>query len=176
MLKFAGSQLLELCSRNQREDNIGGEAFFELFFDPKCIGSVHNDAGVLRRDNGLNYIGEVVNVRERFYTENNVVEGGSTIDDGIFGALNNCAELARTKANREGRLAITRLETFIAKRLRSVPVRICVHGVMLLECLLERDAILRDLLIVVFPHQGHIAGIGRRESPREECRDSVTTD
>jgi hypothetical protein len=41
---------------------------------------------------------------------------------------------------------------------------------------LERDAVLIDSLIARLPHQGHIAGVGRLEPPREEGGDSIPTD
>lgn len=41
---------------------------------------------------------------------------------------------------------------------------------------LERYAVLMDSLKARLPYQGHIAGVGRLEPPREEGRDCISTD
>lgn len=43
-------------------------------------------------------------------------------------------------------------------------------------CLLERNAILRHGVEATLPDEGHVAGVGSREAPGEEGRDSIAAD
>jgi len=75
VFEFAGTELYQICSRDQRKDDIGGKAFFKLFFDSKSVRCVHYDASMLGRNDGLDDIGEAINVWEGLDAEYNVVEG-----------------------------------------------------------------------------------------------------
>jgi hypothetical protein len=75
MLELAGSELGQVGTGDQRQDNIGRKPFFELFLDSKCVGCVDQNASMLLRNDALNDIGEVVHVWESLDTKNDIVEG-----------------------------------------------------------------------------------------------------
>lgn len=71
--------LCKICSRDEGEYNIGGEAVFELFFDSKSVCGVHYDASMLGGNDGMDDVGEAVDVWQGLDAEDNVVEGWPAI-------------------------------------------------------------------------------------------------
>ena len=75
MFKLAGTELGKLCSGYQRQDDVGGESFFYGGFDAEGMRCINEDAGVLRRDDGIDDGGKIVYVGESLYAQDDVVKG-----------------------------------------------------------------------------------------------------
>lgn len=75
VFKFAGTQLRELGTGNEREDDVGRESLLEIRLDAEGMCSVDEDARVLRSDDGFDDRGDVVHVRQCFYAQKDVIEG-----------------------------------------------------------------------------------------------------
>lgn len=45
---------------------------------------------MLGRDDGIDYGGEVIDIRQCLYTENDIIEGPSAGTGGVFGVSDNC--------------------------------------------------------------------------------------
>ena len=75
MLKFARACLDDFGAGDKREDNIGGKALFEIGFHTETVGGIDENACMLRRDDGFDDGGNIVNVRQGLYAEQDVVKG-----------------------------------------------------------------------------------------------------
>lgn len=126
MFKLTRPKLGELCSRDQRKDNVGGEALFQIGFDAEGVGGVDEDAGVLWRDNGLDDASQVVDIGEGLYAEQNVVERGARGAGSLFRGAHDCRTGSVGSWRKAGWLASSRtmsgLKALVAKPGRSVTV------------------------------------------------------
>lgn len=73
MLEFTGAGLGDFHVGNEGENDICWVSLLEMGFNSEGISRVNEDAGVLRSDDGFDDGGEVVDIGQCFYTENNIV-------------------------------------------------------------------------------------------------------
>lgn len=74
MLELASSQLLELCTRHKRKDNVRGKPLLEEGLHAQGVCCVDQNACVLGRDDRLNHGGNIINIGERLDTEEDIVK------------------------------------------------------------------------------------------------------
>ena len=75
MFELAGARLGDLHVGNERKDDIGRVSLFEMGFNAKGICRIHQNTGVLGSDDGFNDGGKVVDVRQGFHAEDDIVIG-----------------------------------------------------------------------------------------------------
>lgn len=75
MLELAGAGLRDLHVRDEGKDDVGWVSLLEMGLDADGICGINEDAGVLGGDDGFNDRGQIVDVRERFYAEDDIVVG-----------------------------------------------------------------------------------------------------
>jgi hypothetical protein len=92
VLEFALAELREVGIGDKRQDDICRKALLDGGFDAESVCCVDEDTGVLGGDDGVDYGGEVVNVRERLDTEDNVVEGAVSARSGFLGCADDYGE------------------------------------------------------------------------------------
>jgi hypothetical protein len=62
----------------------------EIGFDTQAVCSVHKDAGMLRRDDRLDDVGDIVYIRQGFYAKQDVIKRLLGRMGGIFGGADYC--------------------------------------------------------------------------------------
>lgn len=89
MLKLAGSDLRDFNAGDERQNHVCWKALFEVRLDTDSVGSVDENAGMLRGDDRLDDSCHVVHVGQRLDTQDDIVicvlTGGS-----LFGNTDNC--------------------------------------------------------------------------------------
>lgn len=68
MLKLTGTNLRNFDIGNEGKDNVCRVSLLEMGFDAKGIGSIYNNAGMLRGDDGFDDGGKIVDVRQSLDT------------------------------------------------------------------------------------------------------------
>ena len=96
MLKFADTELSELCARDERENDIGREALLQVCFDTECVCGVNQYTGMLRSNNRLNYCRKIVYVWQGLDAKQDIVEGALFIVRGFFWSPDDWNVLDRT--------------------------------------------------------------------------------
>ena len=74
MLKLAGSSLNNFGTRDERQDDICRESLLEVRLDAEGVGSVDEDTGMLRGDDGFDNGRDIIHIGQSLYTEQNVVK------------------------------------------------------------------------------------------------------
>lgn len=93
VLELAGAGLGDFDVGNQGEDDIGRVSLLQVGFDAEGICGVHQDTGVLGGDDGFDDRGQVVDLRERLYAEDDIVVYIFT-RRGFFGGPNHCTQVS----------------------------------------------------------------------------------
>ena len=91
MLELTSSELRDFDARDQRQDDVGREALFQIRLDAKCVGGVDQNASVLRRDDGFDDGREVVDVGQCLDAEQDIVEGRSVRTSGVLRRSDDCS-------------------------------------------------------------------------------------
>jgi hypothetical protein len=88
VLKLALAKLVELGSRDKRQDDISGEAFLKCGFDSKRVGGVDKNTSVLRSNDRIDNGGQIVYIGKSLYTKDDVIEGTILVSSSIFRVSN----------------------------------------------------------------------------------------
>lgn len=73
VLELAGASLRDLDVGDEGEDDVGRVSLLEMGLDADGICGVNENTGVLGSDDGFDDRGQVVDVRKRFYAEDDIV-------------------------------------------------------------------------------------------------------
>ena len=87
MFEFAWSQLRDLGSGNEGENDVGGEPLLKMALNAQGMCGVDEDAGMLGRDDRLNDGGKIIYIGESLYTKEDVVEA-TGLSGSVFGCSN----------------------------------------------------------------------------------------
>ena len=75
MLELACTELNQICSAHEREHDICGETLRKVVLDAERTRGVEQYACVLRRNDRLDDVGQIIDVWQGFDAEEDVVEG-----------------------------------------------------------------------------------------------------
>lgn len=89
VLELACSQLRYLSSGHQRQDHVCGKALLEMCFNPEAVCRVDQDTCVLRRHDRLDDRCKVVDIRQSFDAQQDVIESRFP-SSGIFWRSDHC--------------------------------------------------------------------------------------
>lgn len=92
MLKLALAELHNFGAGNEGKDNVGREPLFDSGLDAERVCCVDKNTCVMRCDNRVDNSGEVVDIGEGFYTEDDIIERTVSSVRGIFWISDNCNE------------------------------------------------------------------------------------
>lgn len=76
MFELAWSGLSYFSPRDERENDICGESLLQIRLNAETMGCVDKDTGMLGRNDRFDDGGDIVHVRQSFYAEQDIVEGG----------------------------------------------------------------------------------------------------
>lgn len=141
---------------------------------------------MLGSDDGFYDSGQVVDIGEGLHAEEDVVESALLAACSVFWCADNCStEQCQPRScphlgARES-LPLRGLKRSFPKvadlQEKSIACpRTTGNGEGAFVDVLEGDAVLMDSIEARLPYQGHVAGVRRLEPPREEGRDSISTD
>lgn len=75
MFKLARARLGDLDVGNERKDNVGRVSLLKMGFNSESICCIHQNTSVLWSDDGFNHGGKVVDIRQGFHAEDDIVVG-----------------------------------------------------------------------------------------------------
>jgi len=88
VLELAGAGLGDFNIGNERENNVGRVSLLEVGFNAECIRSVDENTSMLGSDDRFDDGGQVVDIGQGFYAENDIVVC-IFAGRGFFGSTNN---------------------------------------------------------------------------------------
>ena len=100
MFKFTGSQLREIGSGDEGEDDIARKSLFQMSLYPEGVGGIHNNAGVFWSNYGFDDTGEIVDIGQRFDTQDDIVKGNLSCTS-FIGRLNHWTDVSNTSLERK---------------------------------------------------------------------------
>lgn len=75
MFELARARLGDLHVGNERKDNVGRVSLLKVGFNAEGICCIHQNTSVLWSDDGFNHGGKVVDIRQGFHAEDDIVVG-----------------------------------------------------------------------------------------------------